>query len=47
MRCPICETGVLTPLGQVGRKVWARCRDCGIDVDVTETLDDMEDILNA
>jgi tRNA(Ile2) C34 agmatinyltransferase TiaS len=28
--CPACG-GPLVPLGQLGRRRWFRCRDCGID----------------
>jgi tRNA(Ile2) C34 agmatinyltransferase TiaS len=28
--CPVCP-GRGTPLGQLGRLRWYRCRDCGID----------------
>lgn len=30
--CPLCGSEVLTLLGQLGRLLWLRCRDCGIDV---------------
>lgn len=29
--CPACDTGEGVPLGNLGRKEWFRCRDCGID----------------
>jgi len=28
--CPVCP-GHGMPLGQLGRLLWYRCRDCGID----------------
>lgn len=30
--CPACGSEVLVLLGQLGRLLWLRCRDCGIDV---------------
>ena len=29
--CPACGSEVLVLLGQLGRLLWLRCRDCGID----------------
>lgn len=29
--CPICGAGSPTLLGQLGRFVWFRCRDCGME----------------
>lgn len=30
MKCPLCG-GLLVLLGKLGRLVWFRCRDCGME----------------
>lgn len=34
--CPTCGLGTGERLGMLGRKVWYRCRDCGIEFYVGE-----------
>lgn len=31
MRCPTCGSRLHILLGRLGRLLWYRCRDCGID----------------
>jgi hypothetical protein len=33
--CPACGSEVLVLLGQLGRLLWLRCRDCGSDKHTT------------
>jgi hypothetical protein len=33
--CPLCGSECLVLLGRLGRLLWLRCRDCGIDLSRT------------
>ena len=40
-QCPLCDCKRAVELGVLGRLLWLRCRNCGIDYHV-DTADDEE-----
>ena len=40
--CQQCDSPWFTLLGTLGKTTWIRCRDCGWDQQVSESLESME-----